>query len=516
MDCPDGVGFFISGPVDNNRFMQLIEDNPWVPASYSGPVNASNIEFGLGMCGKDQTYQQAAMLPIFNQSLFTESKAKVVDKPRIIVLLTLDSFSRSHFFRKVPLVVNLMNNLDLLYPDLAVYDFKLHNIMGTGSIENMGPIFAGKDRFTKNEGLKNPDAYGDKALWNMLRKKGYISMLGFDDCDISFPESMGEVPKADYKVRQFYCAAEYFTRVSADEHFQQQRCLGGHQIHYYLLNYTMELARMYQGTNIWISLHLNAGHDAIGQHAATLNSDLRDFLVNFITEFQGESEIAIFMSGDHGLRYGKSYGNIEGYQETKLPGFFMIASKSFLERHPYSYHSLLTNTQRLVSKLDIRETTLSLAGIREKTPYSIDLVSKIAPKSRNCIDISTEPWLCACSQMTKIEIIDEKLNSLLIQLREYSESIFNFMSFSNNQYPLGKVCKKIVLDKLLNIYNIEMNNVNEIFKIEYGTSIHSEFRLEVNFYLSSDGGESELDKLKYKSYNIVVNGFHSVAKVIYI
>ena len=88
--------------MDNNRFMQLIEDNPWVPASYSGPVNASDIEFALGMCDKDQTYQQAAMLPIFNQSLFTESKSKVVDKPRIIVLLTLDSFSRSHFFRKVP------------------------------------------------------------------------------------------------------------------------------------------------------------------------------------------------------------------------------------------------------------------------------------------------------------------------------------------------------------------------------------------------------------------------------
>ena len=48
-------------------------------------------------------------------------------------------------------MVNLINNLDILYPDLAVYDFKLHNIMGKGTIDNMGPIFAGNDKFTKNK-----------------------------------------------------------------------------------------------------------------------------------------------------------------------------------------------------------------------------------------------------------------------------------------------------------------------------------------------------------------------------
>ena len=516
MDCPDGQGFFISGPVDNNKFMNLSDDNPWVPVTYVEPVDASEIEFALGMCNNEQTYKQAAMLPIFNQSLFNESKSKVIGKPRIIFFLTLDSFSRKHFFRKIPAVISLLNNLDIYYPDLAAYDFKLHNVKDKETIHNMGPIFAGHDKFTLTGGLTDPDAYGDKALWNILRKKGYISLLAVDDCDYSFPVSMGQFPKVDYKVRQFYCATEYFSRVSAETLYKAQRCIGPHQSHYYLLNYTMNIVRMYQGANMWLSLHLNAGHDGTGQHAATLNSDLREFLEDFLTEFQQQSEIAIILTGDHGMRFGTSYGQLDGYQEARLPGFFLIASKNLLEKYPYSHHSLLTNTQRLVSKLDIRETTLSLAGIQEKTPYSIDLLTEIAPKSRNCIDIGTQPLYCACSKMIKIESIDDQLNSLLIQLREYSESMFNSMTFTNSQYPLGSICKRIVLDKVFNIYHTEMNNVSEILKIEYGTSIHPEFKLEVNFHLFSDGSDSDLDELKYKSHNIVVKGFHSVAKVRYI
>jgi hypothetical protein len=34
-----------------------------------------------------------------------QKKTKVIRKPMIIAMLTLDSFSRNHFFRKLPLTI---------------------------------------------------------------------------------------------------------------------------------------------------------------------------------------------------------------------------------------------------------------------------------------------------------------------------------------------------------------------------------------------------------------------------
>ena len=70
--------------------------------------------------------------------------------------------------------------------------------------------------------------------------------------------------------------------------------------------------------------------------------------------------------------------------ENKLPSLFIISSKSLLQKYPYSYYSLTMNSQRLTSKLDLRETTLYLGGIAEKTTYSVNLLNRISPKSRIC------------------------------------------------------------------------------------------------------------------------------------
>lgn len=513
MDCPGSSGSFIKGPIDNNRLIQYPEGILWTRENYYSPINSSKLEYALGSCGA-LDYQQGTMMPIFNQTLFNISKSKVTEKPKILFFLTLDSLSRRHFFRKLPSVIDLLNNFHNVYPNFTVHDFKLHNILGEDSIGNQGPIFAGKKKFTRNSGNRNIDYYGESALWNILRKKGFISLLGFDDCDFNFPRSMGQNPKADYKVRQFYCAVQHLSHISSEEWYKKQRCLGGHLIHYYLLNYTMNLVRMYEGTNIWIYLHLNAAHDGNGQHAATLNDDIKEFLEGFLNEFQQNSDIAIFMQGDHGMRYGEWYDRVEAYQETKLPGLFLITSKSLLEQYPFSYHALSINSQRFTSKLDLRETILSLAGIKEKTPYSNDLVSHSILKSRTCRNTGTEPLLCSCSQMTEIKSFGDKMQSLLNQLRTYSENIVNSLAYSNSAYQLRKFCRKILLDKVKRVYHIDINNVNEIFKVEFGTSIDKKFRLEVDFYIASDRERSDLTNDNFKSQSLIVNGFPSLAKVI--
>ena len=56
------------------------------------------------------------------------------------MILTIDSYSRRHFFRKMPKTVKFLNNLNSTF---AAFDFKLHNVYGESSTDNMVPVFSG-------------------------------------------------------------------------------------------------------------------------------------------------------------------------------------------------------------------------------------------------------------------------------------------------------------------------------------------------------------------------------------
>mmetsp|Transcript_27771 Transcript_27771/g.27464 ORF Transcript_27771/g.27464 Transcript_27771/m.27464 type:complete len:106 (-) Transcript_27771:1191-1508(-) len=105
------------------------------------------------------------MNPQFNKTAYDYAKNRTEGKPKIIFMLTLDSMSRRHFFRKMPKTIDFLNSLNHNESDYWAFDFKLHNILGPNSVGNQVPIFGGKDRFVETfEGDQNVDYLGDKAL----------------------------------------------------------------------------------------------------------------------------------------------------------------------------------------------------------------------------------------------------------------------------------------------------------------------------------------------------------------
>ena len=512
MDC-DKKGYYLAGPSEKPKLMLLKDAEKWEEHKYKKPVDSSNIEFAIGNCGKDDDYGHATMIPRFNKTLFNLSKNKTIGKPKIIFFLTLDSLSRRHFYRKLPSVISLFLNFTKIFPYFNVYDFKLHSTIGEDSVANQVPILGGLKKFVRKfSGNKKIDYLNDTALWNILRDKGYISLLGFDDCDKTFSHSIGQNPNTDYTVRQFYCLVEKYAKIKTKKKFSKQKCLGPYQTHYYLLNYTMKLAKMYKGVNMWLYLHLNAAHEATGQHAATLDLDIRDYLINFITEFQADHEI-IFFNGDHGMRYGEWHNNIDAIQEKKLPALFIVGSKSLLNKYPNSNHCLSTNTERLISKLDLRETMLSIAGITENSPHSINLFTEIASKDRNCFEIAADPWNCPCAQMKHIKLFASPLILILDQLIAYAENTINSLSYSTINHPLGKFCKKVILDGIKNLYHLYINNVSEVFRLEIKTSTKKKVLFEINYFLTSEKDEIIKITEGFRIENIVRNGYKIYAKV---
>ena len=210
MNCDNNSGDFIYGPYGNNK-LPTYNDFVFLKHPDNGPIIHENVEFGLGTCKRDKNiFHNAVLQPKFNKTAYSNALKKIkTEKPTIIYFLTIDSFSRAHFFRKLPKTVEYFNNLHKKHPDLAIYDFKLHSTFGRSSVENQISILGKYENFVYEfKGNQDIDKLGKDAIWNILREEGYISLMGFDDCDFSFPESLGRNPNVDYSVRQFYCYAK--------------------------------------------------------------------------------------------------------------------------------------------------------------------------------------------------------------------------------------------------------------------------------------------------------------------
>lgn len=501
MDCPNGKNSkFVYGPMDDRKIIKREEGHlGWEVKEYDKPVNAKHIEFGLGNCEQDgDEFIQGYMTPIFNKTAYDNAKAKVVGRPKIVYFLTLDSLSRRHFFRKTPKIVQYLNSLNK-GSNFAVFDYKLHNNMADSSPRNQVPIFSGSSSYsTFNIPNKNADLLGKKALWNILRDKGYINYLGWEDCDGSFVNYFGRYPDVEYSVGPFYCAIEKFTANSFRKEGTEQRCLGGHMSHFYILNYTDDIVDMNLGVNMMLYAHLSAAHEYTGNHAETLNEDIQVYLENFLRKYEKDNDILIFLQADHGMRYGDFFKDLDAYQENKLPGLFIIASRSLLDKTEFSYHSLYMNTQRLVSKIDYRRTVLELEGLKDNHPGSINLMGQIASKNRVCEDLGIRAWDCSCLLMTEIKEVNEKLETVVDALKNYAEQLINSETYTYNQYAQGEVCKRIKLGKVTKIYHTGVNNVQEMYKLEIDTPTKAGVKFTISYVLSSDGKYTNPSRLRFR------------------
>lgn len=508
MDCPSGKGEVIAGPVDSKKIARSNElHSKWEIKPYTSPIPASEIEFALGSCTDPPDYAQASMNPIFNQTAYKAAKSLTTSKPKLIYFLTLDSMSRRHMFRKTPKIISLLNALNQNRSSgFSVFDYKIHNILGPDSISNQVPIFGGIDKFVRDfTGNQNIDYLGESAIWNILRKKGFVSMLGLENCDNFFPGALGRMPQVDYSVGPFYCAVQKYSQMKFDKSFEKvQRCLGGYHTHYYILNYTDRVVEMNKGVNLWLYAHLNAAHEATGQHASTLNDDLTEYLQGFLNKYKDDFDVLIFLNGDHGMRYGNWFKDTDAYQENKLPALFIIASSTLLDQFPHSKYSLSTNSERLTSKLDLRKTALWVAGFNETFDKSANLIEDVISKARVCEDTFIQPWDCSCNRMELIEDVGVEMRTVLEYLKGYAEKTINAEAFANFKYPIGKYCKFVELGKIQKVYHVSISNIQEFFKLEIESLTQKGMIFQVNYHLSSDYPFSK--RAGYQCENLIVNG----------
>ncbi|CAG9331296.1 unnamed protein product [Blepharisma stoltei] len=498
--CPQGFqGRYILGNVTNQKLVYRTEGK-WIPKNYKGPVELNGYEeYVIASCKKEGPMDLAQMRPRYNktahklaQNKWIEAKNSVNQahsEPLHIVHLVLDSFSRRHFYRKLPKTVALLKEIyqSNLY---HIEDFLVYNIRGPGSVQNQIQIL-GNQWINQNQKYVQKDLVGENAIWNILSQFGYVSLLGIESCNNEFALSLGRQPNVTHSINEFYCGAQNYCQYHTEKEFSEQRCIGKQMSHYYTFEYAKEFRELYKDINQWIYLHLDAAHEYTGQHAATLDDDLEDFIRNVTSPYT-----LIVIEGDHGMRYGEWFTKIQGFMEYRLPALFFLIPHEIMADYDYSYSKLSLNSERLVTKQDVRSTVLSIAHGWMGRFFSDDfdavfLLKWEVDQWRTCWDAGISNWLCSCNEFytyDKLKFDSEYEENEFKELAEYlaEESVFTMKERLYASVSRNSICKDFSLGDIISVHYLRIYKTKFMLKIVFSVEEKPTVKFEVLVFVASD------------------------------
>jgi hypothetical protein len=536
MLCPNmSEAVYVLGPEKANLFTNHFEiESTLEIKTYNNKVKLEDHhEWVYASCklGRDG-FELFDMKPRFREDDYQSDflGTRTYGKPLTIAMLALDSFSRRHFFRKVPKTVELLNAWEK-NKVFKIFDLKIHNIQGWDTARNQAFIF-GEDFPGISREPEYIDKFGEEAIWTMMRKQGFKSLLGFEACAVKMHRMIGMHPDADHVVNPFYCAATVLTNYdSGKDNGRVQRCIGQHMSHYYLMKYSLEFAKIYNNRNKFIYNHFTAAHEYTGQHASTIDDDLVWYLNELIEQSKKTgNELIIFLGGDHGMRYGNFLGDPEALQEQRLCSMYLIARENYYKQFENSLEILEHNSRRLTTKGDLRKTLLAISGLPTKTRnsrYYVNLMEEYVRDDRTCKDANIRRVFCSHydlrelpknfydSQFDYRNRTESEVRNMITQAVLNTIEALNLKTYVNKFGPAGYYCKKLVLAKINEV--LTEKHIEEESTVKILFSVTASEAAEFNLWfemLDYEKVKTDLKRLDSIHFPIHYRGKKIMANVI--
>jgi len=387
------------------------------------------------------------------------------DPPLNVVMLVIDSLSRANFLRSLPETVDFLRNIHThTGGDYTAYDFKLFNIVGSGTYRNLPPIVTGtsyNDAWSIEEQvLLHEPGQGQKvirdtlneftttlpSLWDLFMHEGYATSVVEEAC-IRNTGSIGRVWQkkvkknledlreytrftlaqghtADHTMFNVFC--EVMDRMGINDFFSKSTrpkiCFGGKYVHEHTFDYLSDFLDKYPNAGHFSLAMMAEAHEATARRIREVDQSLKKFLEYVTLE---HPNTAVMILGDHGLGYGDFAKTDNGKLEYKLPALMWAMPSYVLSSRPNLAAALDLNQERLVTGFDLYHTIAHLADIDdpkhraryleslkplperhsligETSKYGASLLFPVSG-NRTCKEVDIPMEYCSCTNYHTVE-----------------------------------------------------------------------------------------------------------------
>lgn len=316
-----------------------------------------------------------------------------------------------------------------------VFDFEKVAIPHARTVINMAQLFYGKTHLelysilgTKLPSLKTPTTkylnYQKNALWAHYSSLGYMTLFNHETSWDHLSPITGRSIAADHVLGNFWRSVYGLFQLHANT--ENERCLGGRDLHEYMLDYTLQFYQKYPKNHKFGYIHTNAAHETTG-NVRKLDKDLIKFINDFLDlAMERNEDVALFFMSDHGykdIKYGQ--WDFRSFYEYYTPMTHLVLSKNVVEK--LEARGLLGfNSKELVSRYDMHLSLKDLAYFpyqqkdqvwyaEEKKKYKSDRVFSLFRErvdvGRSCFDFGIAKEFCLCSGFEKAE--ENELNAVV-------------------------------------------------------------------------------------------------------
>ena len=329
-----------------------------------------------------------------------------------ILMIYLDATSRAHFQRSFPKLSDFIKKF-MQYDPLSKKEFKSFQFMKYHSFGpltpiNILPMFYGNS-MKSNKGIH---------IVKYFKENGFITGHVVDMCskeqyDISKDEKdEKEYVEWDHENIAYLCDGNYFDisnpyKIDKGPFSIRQRCLYGHPVSYYMIEYTKQFWEKYNINKKYFRIAFNYGHEKTGVVISYLDEVLYQMLLDLF-ENGYLINTAIFIVSDHGNQNKGIYNIINPSEfelEMKFGTFILLLYKDNKIIKKYE-NNLLNNQQVMVTPYDIHDTMIHIIyGKNNKKIKEINsannkgnsVLNYIDPTERKCEKY--DDWIkdfCGC------------------------------------------------------------------------------------------------------------------------
>ena len=347
---------------------------------------------------------------IFNESL-SKARNKIVKNKNNnnILLIYIESLSRTHFFRKMKKVSNFLGKFYGNSNNLTNYEsfqfMKYQTFKKNYYKPTIQTIFYNKTR---------DDFYQHIHFISFLKKYGYITGQTANMCSKEFYSYEYEkeshffektkIEEYDHENIAMFCDPFYFDNKNSNRknvkgiNSSIKSCLYGKNSYEYVLEYGYQFWSKYKENKRFLRLGFLDGNEKTGEVIKYLDNSLYEFLNKLYQENLLKNTILFIVSGQ-GNTQTELYNHLyeDFWLEKYIGTLFILMDKTNIPENENCLISIRNNQQNMITPYDIKETLDSIvynnfcvdskekeSKLEEMYKKGKNLFSFISSKERNC------------------------------------------------------------------------------------------------------------------------------------